>query len=463
MRESGEEVADHTDPAQARQTETAVEVHLEDHLQRRNAILYVVKWCLIYLAAPVLYVGFVQAGLCKRLGASDFVANLPSATYLLLAAFPIIMSWAVPQVRYLKPVMVIGYSITAVMGALTAAVMCLPVPNWLRIGMVIGHGALVACSSGTAWAFEWEVLGRGISECRRGALFASTFSLGPLCAVIGSLGAQLILNNEIFGWTPHFWPQIPYPLNYIILYGATFPLMLVAAVLVKYYVVPLPDVEVPRKPFVRGVFGGLGRFISYRLILIACIAYLLVFSGAMIQNNMVLYTREMIGLAEDTFVGYQLAIRFGCKVLAGLMLGWCLKRTNPRMNLFVTALLILAGIVWILSVKSLFGGGFFFLLAFGLNGAGELMGVYYPYYVLCLSPKSQIRRNMALVMLLSAPVGFMPALFGFISDTWSLTISFWVSLVITTLGLVLVATALPARPRPRPEDLEIADLEKEMV
>ncbi|MFV2066190.1 MAG: hypothetical protein ACC645_04365 [Pirellulales bacterium] len=441
--------------------EAAIDVHLEDRLQRRNIVLYVIKWCLVYFSAPVLYVGFIQASLCKRLGASDFVANLPSAAYLLLAAFPIIMAWAVPQVRHLKRVMTIGIALTGVMGGITAIVLWLPAPNWLRIGVVIAHAAIVACSWGTAWVFEWEFLGRGISESRRGLLFASTYSIGPLFAVVGSLGAQLIINNEVFGWTQYFWREIPYPINYTVLYGATLPLMLLAALLVSFFSVPLPAVEVKRKPFLSGVLGGLGRFISYRLMFTACVAYLLIYSATTIQNNMVLYTREAVGLPEDTFVGYQLALRFGCKIFAGLMLGWILKRANPRMNLFVTALFIIASIVWILAVEPLFGGGLLFLVAFGLSGAGELMGCYYPYYVLCLSPKSQMRRNMAFVMLLSAPVGFAPALFGFISDTWSLTASFWTSLAIAAGAFVLVGCVLPDRPRPRPEDLEPADLENE--
>ena len=461
-RRSSEEVSQRPDLSETAATEAAVTVHLEDRFQRRNAVLYVSKWCLVYLAAPVLYIGFVQAGLCKRLGASDFVANLPSSAYLLLAAFPMIMAWAVPQVRYLKLVMTIGFTITALTGAVTAAVFWLPSPDWLRIAVVIAHGAIVACSAGTAWAFEWEFLGRGISESRRGPLFAWTYGVGPLFAVVGSLGAQLIINNEIFGWSPTFWPRIPYPFSYILLYGATLPLMLLAAFLVSRYVVPQPAVETKRKPFVSGLFGGFGRFISYHLILIACIAYLLMYSGHMIQNNMMLYTREAVGLAEDTFVGYQLAIRFGCKVLAGLMLGWILKCTNPRMNLFVTAFLLISSVAWILMAPVL-GGGLIFLVAFGLNGAGELMGHYYPYYVLCLSPKSQMRRNMAFVMLLSAPVGLAPALYGFISDTWSLRASFWMSLALMITVVILVASTLPARPRPRPEDLEAADLEKETV
>jgi hypothetical protein len=450
------------EPNRINEPKAAVEVRLGDHLQRRNVVLYVLKWCLVYLAAPVLYVGFVQAGLCKRLEASDFVANLPSSAYLLLAAFPIIMAWAVPQVRYLKLVMTIGYITTAVMGAITAAVLWLPVPDSLRIAVVIGHAAIVACSSGTAWAFEWELIGRGVSESRRGTMFAIAFSVGPLFAVIGSLAAQLVINGELFGWTPSFWREIPYPVNYTVLYLATLPLMVLAGLLVNCYAVPLPAVEVRQQPFVQGVFGGFGQLISYRLSVIACVAYLVVYSGTMIQNNMVLFTREAVGLAEDTFVGYQLAIRFGCKVFAGLMLGCLLTRTNPRMNLYVTTLLVICGVVWIL-IAPLFGVGMIFLIAFGFNGAGELMGNYFPYYVLCLSPKSQMRRNMAFVMLLSAPVGFAPALYGAISDTWSLTASFWVALAVMLVGLTLVATTLPARPRPRTEDMGPADLEQTTV
>ena len=73
----------------------------------------------------------------------------------------------------------------------------------------------------------------------------------------------------------------------------------------------------------------------------------------------------------------------------------------------ITALLVICGAAWIL-FPPLVGVGLVFLIAFGFNGAGGLMCNYYPYYVLCLSPNSQMRRKMAFVMLLSAPVGVAP-------------------------------------------------------
>ena len=191
-------------------TEAAVEVHLEDRLQRRNVAVYVAKFSLVYLAAPVLYVGFMQGGLCKRLGASDLVANLPSAASLLLTGFvPIIMAWAVPQVRLHSAGDDAGIPDRRRGGRRRGGRAPAARTDWLRIAVVVVHGAVAACSVATAWTFEWEVLGRGISEARRGPLFSMTFSIGPLFAVIGSLGSQLLISNEVFGWVPPHWPQVP--------------------------------------------------------------------------------------------------------------------------------------------------------------------------------------------------------------------------------------------------------------
>jgi hypothetical protein len=104
-----------------------------------------------------------------------------------------------------------------------------------------------------------------------------------------------------------------------------------------------------------------------------------------------------------------------------------------------------------------------FMLAFGINGAGELFGVYYVNYPLACSPKSQMRRNIAFLMLISSLVGVAPVFYGWMSDTWSLTASFWAALAIlgvTTLGVIKL---LPSNPRPRREDLREADLVEEVL
>ncbi len=435
----------------------AGEVALDLRLQKRNALVYASLTSLIYLAAPVLYVGFTQAAFCERLGASKMVANLPSTAYLLMAGFPVIIAWLVPQTRRLKISLSIAYLTSAAMGAIVTLVILLPGSAWdsFRIASLVVHAVVLGGANGVVWTFNWEALARGVAESRRGRAFTLAFGIGPIFAVVGSLGSQLILTNNVFGWQPPLWQPISYPYNFALLFGASTPIMGLAAYLARLYVIPVPRVDAQRKPFVTAVLGGFGRFLSYRLILIACVSYLLFYAGHTVQNNMVLYTKEVVDLPAEALVGYQNALRFSCKVLAGLLLGWVLIRTSPRTCMVLTTLLDLAGVLWIL-----FARGMSFLFAFGLSGAGELMGVYYPNYIVCCSPKSQIRRNMALVALISAPVGFAPALLGRIADTWSLTTSFWVAAAVMVGTLILVTATLPAHPHPRAEDLEAADLDE---
>jgi len=433
-----------------------VDAQLETRLQERNAKIYAGLVSLIYLAAPVLYVGFVQAALCDNLGTNKRIANLPSSVYLLMAWFPVLIAWLVPQARLLKPTLVVSYSITAAMGAAVAVVLILGAPPWLIVGSLVAHAAVLGCTNGVAATFNWEALGRGLSEARRGKALSMAFGVGPLFAVAGSLGAQLILDGELFGWRPTAWAQVSYPYSFALLFGASAPIMALGAVLARLYVIPMPATDVQREPFKTAVLGGFKEVCSYRILLIACVAYLLVYCGNMVQNNMSLYTREVVDRPPESLVGYQLALRFGVKMLAGLLLGWILARTNPKVPLLITVGLQIAGVLWVLFVP-----GYWFLVAFGINGAGELFGVYYFNYPLCCSPKSQMRRNIAFLMLISAPVGLAPYMYGWISDVWSLRASFWVALGILLFTTALVAKTLPSHPKPRPEDMRAADLAEE--
>jgi len=62
----------------------------------------------------ILGLGFTQAALCKRLHASDTLANLPSTVYLAMPWCPIIVAWLYPQARFLKRGMSLGYAAMAV-------------------------------------------------------------------------------------------------------------------------------------------------------------------------------------------------------------------------------------------------------------------------------------------------------------------------------------------------------------
>ncbi len=299
---------------------------------------------------------------------------------------------------------------------------------------------------------------RGGSGRVRSKALGLAFGLGPAFAVVGALFAQLLLDGKLYEFQLPQWLVFDsYRYNYAILFGTSAVSMSLSTLLVHLYRIPLPKVDVEREPFKIAVLGGFKSLISNRVLLIACCAYLLVYCGNMVQNNMNIFTMESVGIAPEGLVGYQLALRFSFKILAGFLLGWLLIRTNPKVPLLVTVGLQIAGVLWVLLVP-----GYWFMLAFGFMGAGELFGVYYINYPVCCSPKSQVRRNIAFLSLISSMVGLSPILYGWISDTWNLRASFWTALAIMVFTTALVIIKLPALPKPRPEDLSEADLAEDV-
>ena len=78
-----------------------------------------------------------------------------------------------------------------------------------------------------------------------------------------------------------------------------------------------------------------------------------------------------------------MALRFGFKSVGGYLLGNIAMRKGIRAPLVTTVLLLAAAMVWGWSVP-----GYAYLMAFGLMGAGELGGAYFPKllreYLICL-------------------------------------------------------------------------------
>jgi len=420
---------------------------LSDREQARNIVLFAAVWGLVYLAAPVLYVGLVQAALLEKLGADKATSNLPASIVLWMTPVPVLIAWLIPYVRHLKSVVCVAFLVSTAMGMVVVLALLRPTPNWV-IPAVLLHAGALGATNGTIAAFMWELLGRGVLEARRGHAFSLAFGVGPILAVIGSLGSQLVLGGEL-RWSPV--DHLDFRWNFALLYAASVPATALAALLVTRMVVPQPSVEPVRQPFFSGIFGGLGEFLRNRWIATTIIAYLLVYAGYMILPTMTLYTKTMTGAAAQDYVGYQNALRFGCKVLAGVFLGWLLTRTHPKANLLVTATLCLAGVLWVLVAP-----GKWFLLGFGILGAGELFGVYFPNYVLCCSAKSNMRRNMAFVSLVVTPAGFAPIFYGQIVDgfesfrgeKFAFQMSFTAAVVVLIGGILVVLFGLPRRPPP---------------
>src|SRR5258706_15404167 len=66
-------------------------------MDRRNGIIFFLSYLMMYLSAPAVFVGVVQAALCDHLGASAALANLPAATYLFGQLAPLVCSWLLPH------------------------------------------------------------------------------------------------------------------------------------------------------------------------------------------------------------------------------------------------------------------------------------------------------------------------------------------------------------------------------
>ena len=282
--------------------------------------------------------------------------------------------------------------------------------------------------------------------------------------------------------------------DHILLFLIEAPVMVIAAVLASCFVIEIPEQEEPgRKPFAEvqdlflGVLLSIGAMVcvlrehslvayalmgfstllfayhfrdllSSRLLRLAIIVTVLVYIGNIIPSNMALFSKDVLGVDPDQTAGYQNAMRFGFKAIAGLMLGWILTRSNARSGVLVTSGLYVMALVW-----AIFASSGMYLFAFGIFGAGELVGVYAPNYILSASRKSQMRRSMVLMNLLMAPVGQLGPVFGKIADSirekgitafgesseaFGFKVSFAVCALVIVLGILVAVVWLPGNPSP---------------
>ena len=410
--------------------------------QIRNGLVFITSYSLIYLIAPVTYVGVLHATILDSLEASDTVANLPEAVYLWVTPLPLLIAWFWPSPKLLRPMLTWALIVKGAAGGIAALVFAYA-PESFWIPVLIIHPGIIGITGGVQTMCLWELVGRGMTPEMRGRTLGWTFGIGPVFAVLGSIASQLILKGDFLGMfnvTP-----IPQPWSYVVLFGVSCPAMWLSAVLVQMaQVPPVSESESSTKASLRWgeILHGLKSYFLNPLILTAAIGFLLTYSGTMIMNNMSLYARETLGEAPENYAGIQLALRFGCKSVMGFGLGWLVTRMHARASLIATTSICIAGIAW-----ALFVPGQWYLLGFGLLGAGELFYVYYLNYIVSSSPPERMRENTAYTNLMTVMIGIMPIVYGLVSDRYGLRASFVVAIGILTLALILVQSRLPKQPQ----------------
>src|ERR1700751_3572836 len=101
-------------------------------MNRPTGIIFLLSWQLQFLAAPVIFVGVVQAALCDKLGAGATIANLPTSAFLLGSIAPFFLAWRLP-LRYEPAVIVVSNAVSAITMALVGAMLIFPFGNSTRI------------------------------------------------------------------------------------------------------------------------------------------------------------------------------------------------------------------------------------------------------------------------------------------------------------------------------------------
>ena len=189
----------------------------------------------------------------------------------------------------------------------------------------------------------------------------------------------------------------------------------------------------PRQPFFSSLGKSFSRYIRSRDRVFLWLAYLAWFVSFEAMSNLSLFTRHAMGREPSDFTGIILALRFGFKALAGYGLGLLNIRYGVRAPLFATVAMLGLAMLWAWMVP-----GYFYLAAFGLMGAGELGGVYFPNTLLTWSPPSLAARDMSILNLATPASAPAAALHGILADHFGFPASFIFGIATAAAALIFV-------------------------
>lgn len=396
-------------------------------MDQRNSRIFYLSYLLLFFAAPAVYVGVVQAALCDKLGASATVANLPASAFLFGSAAPFFLTWLIP-LRLERSVVVYANAITATLLAMVCAALIFPFGNSVRIAVLIGQGLIQGCTGSISLVYQFQCLGRGTTSKGRARALKFAYTFGPMSAVVGSLVAQFILNRGVL--------FLSYPYDFAFLYFVGVPCMGGVALLSSRYEL-IPANEDAQQPFGRYLIDSVRSFSQARTMVLLWVAYLLWYVSLDSVSNLSLYTREAVGRDPKELSGLIMALRFGFKSMAGFALGVISVQFGIRAPLVATIALLAAAALW-----SWAAPGYFYLFAFGLMGAGELGGGYFPNYMVAVSSAAQGARNLALLNLATPVASLSPVLYGAVTDAFGFSASFGLAGV-TALAALWFVLKLP--------------------
>ena len=394
-------------------------------MEWRNDQLYFLTYVLIFLAAPVTYIGVAQAALFHSLGASATVANLPTATYIFSGLAPFILSLLLPN-RFDRAVVIWSNGITAFFVGTVCITLLVKLPPHVTITAIVIQGLFQGIASQISNVYTYQCLNRGMTLAGRTRTLKRTFTVAPLFAIIGSLGAQYILN--------HGFRFAPFPYDFALLYMIGFLCSVGVTFLSFYKLAEVPDK--PRAPFFCSLTESVREYAGSRPLLILFLVYALWSCAEYGAPNLSLFTKSALGREPKELSGAIMAIQFGGKAMGGYFIGLMAQRRGTRAAVMMTILLLALGFLWGWAMP-----GYWYLFAFALMGAGELGGAYIPNYVLEFSSPQAGASNVALNNQASTAVTFAPALHGYLTDKFGFRASFIFGIV-SALAAVWITTEI---------------------
>ena len=400
-------------------------VGITPEMDRYNSRIFFFSCILTFCAASVLYVGVIQAALCDRLGASATVANFPASAYTLVFFFPAILASLIPC-RLERTTAIASSYATATVAAITAMVLIFPFSSGARIVVVVASGLLTGVSESTAGVYRLQCLSRGTTAEGRARTLKLAYTVGPVFAILGSMGAQFVLNRPIRGLAN----LQSFGFIYLV---SMFCIIGVAILCSRYKLIPVHEEDQPS--FFLHLVEGIRSYAGNHSLVILWIAYVLFNFSLLSLCNLTLYSRNITGWPPQHFAGVIMALRFAFKALGGFALGALASLRGTRAPLVVAALLNGLAILWGWMIP-----GYLFFVAFGLIGAGELGGVYFNNYALSVSSVQRGARNLAFLNLAVAVAGIAPVAYGMIADEFGFPVSFLLGIGTGILGLWLISS-----------------------
>lgn len=400
-------------------------------MDRRNGGIFFWSTVSYYLASTVLYVGVVQAALCDRLGASAVVANLPAAVSGLANILPVLVFPMIPY-RLERSMVTIGNWVLTVGLVCVVLSLVLPVSNSIRIATVIAQGMITGLALSISNVYMFQCLGRGTTVEGRARILSLSYSVGPICAVVAALGTQFLLTRAL-----------PYRFAFALLFLAGIPCTAGAALLsARYELVSIEEME--RSDFVQFFREAIRSFGGNRQLVLLWLGYFLWTLSYNAEPNISLHVRQVLGGEPQQFSGVLLFLRFGCKALAGFAVGVIAVKRGIRGPVMASLILTGAALIW-----ACFVPGKSYLFAFGLAGAGELAGVYFPNYAISVSAPEHGASNLSLLTVAYALAGFAPVVYGALAETHGFALSIFSGIIPLIVSIWLVSR-LP-RKVPAPE------------